>query len=136
MPLFWANIFPPILQLKPAPPITTAKLKRKGPLFWSDSLDLLLNRSFLYELVLLLNILSYYFMSFWANRFMFQPIAKYINLILLSQTNPSDAVEVLKTVMITFWGKLIKSFYNFTLLWYLTLLKSILQMMVFQKRSF
>ncbi len=48
-PLFPANIFPPILQLKPAPPISTATLKLSGRLFWSDSLDLLLSRSILHK---------------------------------------------------------------------------------------
>ncbi len=35
--------------------------KRTGRWFWSDSLDPLLNRCFLYKYVLFLNILSYYF---------------------------------------------------------------------------
>ena len=57
VPFFPANIFPPILQLKPAPPINAAILEHTGRLFWSGSLDPLLNRCFLYKYVLFINIL-------------------------------------------------------------------------------
>ena len=56
MLFFPPNISLPILQLKPAPPITTANRKRKGCLFWSDSMDPLLNIWFLYKYVLFLYI--------------------------------------------------------------------------------
>ena len=63
--IFTHHTFLPNTVTEPAPPFTTANLKRKGCLFWTETLDPLINTDQPYPLFL--NIFSYYFMSYWAS---------------------------------------------------------------------